>query len=85
MPLLPYKSYELVSDKTPSEIEAAMRSAVAPSGGSSAPAPPHVPSRARLGTARSTFSELLATGTHSFPRFAGISSLPPGEAASPFG
>ena len=30
MPLLPYKSYELVSDKTPSEIEAAMRSAVAP-------------------------------------------------------
>lgn len=30
MPLLPYKSYELVSDKTPSEIEAAMRSVVAP-------------------------------------------------------
>ena len=30
MPLLPYKSYELVSDKTPSEIEAAMRSAVEP-------------------------------------------------------
>src|ERR1700752_528959 len=30
MPLLPHKSYELVSDKTPSEIEAAMRSAVAP-------------------------------------------------------
>jgi hypothetical protein len=30
MPLLPYKSYELASDKTPSEIEAAMRSAVAP-------------------------------------------------------
>ena len=30
MPLLPYKSYELVSDKTPSEVEAAMRCAVAP-------------------------------------------------------
>ena len=30
MPLLPYKNFELVSDKTPSEIEAAMRSAVEP-------------------------------------------------------
>ena len=30
MPLFPYKHYELVSDQTPSEIEAAMRAAVAP-------------------------------------------------------
>jgi hypothetical protein len=30
MPLLPYKRYELLSDKTPSEVEAAMRSVVAP-------------------------------------------------------
>jgi hypothetical protein len=30
MPLLPYKNYELVSDQTPSEVEAAMRSVVAP-------------------------------------------------------
>jgi hypothetical protein len=30
MPLLPYKRYELVSAKTPSELEAALRAVVGP-------------------------------------------------------